>query len=105
MADLELAPRTKEEQQEFAHALQEVDVDNSGTYGFSEFLKLLKWIKEKQLTEQQDEELKAGLEMGFTEEEVDQFRDVFGQFDADRSGHLDLQEIRALMRALSKNPS
>merc|ERR1711959_458497 len=77
MLDLELAPKNREEQQQYAKWLSEVDKDGNGQYGFTEFLHLLKNVREKHEAERELDENKVGEDLGFSVDEVDEFREVF----------------------------
>ena len=43
--------------------------------------------------------------LGFTEDQVEEFREVFTIFDKDKNGIIDIKEMGVVMRALGQDPS
>ena len=41
---------------------------------------------------------------GFTEDEVQNLRDIFDLFDKERQGHIDVKDLEAIMTSLQRDP-
>merc|ERR1719163_1932981 len=79
--------------EELTEAVHEIDLDGSGQIEWPEFLCLM----EKFGTN-------FSIENKFSEERLEEMREVFKMFDADNSGTLDLGELRDVMKSIGLAP-
>ncbi len=42
---------------------------------------------------------------GFTEDEIQNLRDIFDLFDKDRTGKIDVRDLEAIMTSLQRDPN
>lgn len=103
--DLGFKATTVQERESFRRILEEVDKDGNGVIDFQEFLRLLPALMKKKEEEQQKADLAKALELGFSEQEHNEFTKVFQDFDDDKSGSLEINEVWGLLKALRRNTS
>mmetsp|Transcript_77038 Transcript_77038/g.238585 ORF Transcript_77038/g.238585 Transcript_77038/m.238585 type:complete len:572 (-) Transcript_77038:84-1799(-) len=80
--------------------LKENKVEANSLCDFDEFMDLMKQIQEEMDRDTLMQSLKLRQELGFTGEEVKQFRDLFVVADEDHSGDLDFEELCAMFSHL-----
>lgn len=102
---MDMAPKTKEEQEDIAAIIQDLDDNGNGEMDFEEFQIFTQRFTEKQRTRQMKEELQLCAQLGFSERQHKEFRQCFDQFDKDASNSLDVQEVRAVLSLLHLNVS
>merc|ERR1719161_480304 len=71
-----------------------------GELVFEEFQVLVQRFTERTRIRQMQGESKLCSKLGFTENEHQEFRQCFEQFDLDGSNSLDIREVRAVLRML-----
>ena len=42
---------------------------------------------------------------GFTEDEIQNLKDIFDLFDKDRTGRIDIRDLEAIMTSLQRDPA
>lgn len=90
----------RERRPELQRLMEGVDVAGDGSLSFSEFLHLMGQLQEIQDRERYAREQKAIQEVGFTKEEVLDFRKLFMSVDDDGDGEITLAESMAMMQAI-----
>mmetsp|Transcript_157867 Transcript_157867/g.290891 ORF Transcript_157867/g.290891 Transcript_157867/m.290891 type:complete len:968 (+) Transcript_157867:116-3019(+) len=100
--EMGLTPRCNRGQEEIKRLLANCDGDASGDLDFEEFEQLVQLVTEKLRSTTRFREMELGLKLGFTEQQVRSYRDCFWELDEDGSGHLDIDELRTLMRVLKQ---
>lgn len=96
---------TVQEREELREILDSIDGDGSGTVDFQEFLRLIPALQKKMEEDQAKMDLARAQELGFSEQEHNEFTKVFTDFDEDNSGSLELNEVWGLLKALRRNAS
>lgn len=102
LGDLRLTPKTKREQEEIKRILEDVDEDGSGEIDFSEFTALVLRVQERLRFVQRRQETEMAQELGFSDEQLSQFRNAFYTLDQDNSEALDVVELRQAFVLLRK---
>lgn len=100
LVDLGLQPRNHEEQENIQLMMEEVDEDGTNSLDFEEFCMLFQKISEKLLMLQRSNERKQGLELGFSDQELLDFRIAYNSLDEDGDGRLEITEIRRAMNMM-----
>lgn len=103
LAALGKTPTTVIQQQQLGLAIKEVDEDESGEIDFEEFLQLMRKFLDDSVAAQIRKEKDCYERCGFTAEEIEQWRQVFVQFDEDESGEIDEMEGKQLLTRLGLN--
>lgn len=112
---------TKQEIQEFREAFDMFDMDSGGTIESHELSHVMEKLGEKPSAEEVDDMIRAVDLNGDGEIDFEEFislmrlrmderqrdpeedlRDAFNMFDADRSGFIDREEVRMLMKKLAQ---
>lgn len=78
---------------ELNEAVREIDLDGSGQIEWPEFLFLMDQFGSN-----------FSIENKFSQERLDEMREVFRMFDADNSGTLDINELRDVMHSIGLAP-
>ena len=52
-----------------------------------------------------DEEGGAVMSGGFTEDEIQNLRDIFDLFDKEKTGRIDMRDLEAIMTSLQRDPT
>ena len=52
-----------------------------------------------------DEEGGAVMSGGFTEDEIQNLRDIFDLFDKEKTGRIDMRDLEAIMTSLQRDPA
>lgn len=94
LKDVNLEPKTAEDQNRLAKLLRRVGFQ--GSLAFTEFTKLLKMIREELETEQEEKDMALAKTLGFDDQEVDDFHEVFNTYDVSGDGKLNQEETRTL---------
>lgn len=103
MADLGLSPKTRAEQDEIKHILQDCDEDGSNEISFEEFQMLVQRVGEKLNAALYDLWVESAMELGFTEAQMRDFKWAFDRLDEDASNCLDMNEVRHALTMLRLN--
>jgi len=103
LKDLGLAPKTPEEQSRVVKLLQKAEFNGSLT--FQKFLQMLQSYKEEAASDQLKKEYELAYSLNFTEQEVDDFHEVFRLYDSTGDGTLDIDEVQSLLRSLNMDIS
>merc|ERR1712228_440386 len=98
--EMGLAPKGREEQEAIQKLVLSCDDDGSGELDINEFSNLVQLVKEKTHSLRLYKDIESGLELGFDESQVREYRRHFWDLDVDNTGTLDLNEMRALMQKL-----
>jgi len=98
--EMGLAPKGREEQEAIQKLVLSCDDDGSGELDINEFSNLVQLVKEKQHSLRLYKDIERGIELGFAESQVREYRKHFWDLDVDNTGTLDLNEMRALMQKL-----
>uniref|UniRef100_A0A7S2LEG0 EF-hand domain-containing protein n=1 Tax=Zooxanthella nutricula TaxID=1333877 RepID=A0A7S2LEG0_9DINO len=93
LVDLDILPRSVEQQKGLRSLLEEVDADQSGTLSLDEVELAVQQASEKMLRVQREQESKQAKLLSFDVGKVRGIRDAFEQFDADSSGSLGVEEF------------
>jgi len=78
----------------------EADKDGSGTLNFYDFLVMMRQYYDEKDEEYITKESAAIAETGFSKEEVQSFKDIYGSADKDNSGELSKDEVRAMLQVV-----
>lgn len=123
MMDIGMAPTTKEEQKMYGQVLQQIlevsrsegmsqedeDGDSSMAYPvdtrdvkwtFHEFLMMVMAMIEIHTAEEDRRVSMVASDLGFMEEEVAGFKEIFDSFDRDGSGDVSIDEMKLILRAV-----
>merc|ERR1712072_1186711 len=79
---------------ELDEAVAEIDLDGSGEFELPEFLCLMEKFGSN-----------FSIENKFSQERLDEMREVFKMFDADSSGTLDIGELKDVMKSIGLAPA
>jgi len=90
------APRCREDQRRLQMLLSEVDKDNSGSLDVFEFQNLVIGLMSRKVNEARVRVVKAVEELGYSENDELQLRDLFFVLDDNRSQSLGVTAIRAV---------
>jgi Ca2+-binding EF-hand superfamily protein len=106
MIDANESEMTEDEMSDLMYAFQAADMDGSGAIDTTEFKMMLE-VMGCQITTQQVQQVIDDAKAGFRawlkssdEENLVKIRQIWEEFDADKSGTMDLQEINAVIRKL-----
>lgn len=102
LADLNLTPKTHEEQHEIRILIQDVDEDGSGELSFQEFQMLSQRVVERLMMLNLEAGKNLALELGFSINELKELRSVFDQLDTDGSNAIDIGEARQALNLLNR---
>lgn len=113
MRDMGLAPRSYSEQKVYAQMLQDIAARSGdernpltdGGWTFEEFLLMITVMNEITRVKEEHSLIALCEELGFSEEEMFQFQEVFEQFDEDHSGEIEISELRNLLKTLGQSPT
>eukprot|EP00929_Paragymnodinium_shiwhaense_P010041 TRINITY_DN11450_c0_g1_i6.p1 TRINITY_DN11450_c0_g1~~TRINITY_DN11450_c0_g1_i6.p1 ORF type:complete len:877 (-),score=255.27 TRINITY_DN11450_c0_g1_i6:603-3233(-) len=94
LADVGCSPHNRKEQIEIAELIQGVDEDGNGEIDFREFQVLSQRISERLKSMRFEEDIAFALELGFTETQLRDLREVFDSIDEDGSEKLSASEVR-----------
>eukprot|EP00930_Biecheleria_cincta_P053661 TRINITY_DN3926_c0_g1_i2.p1 TRINITY_DN3926_c0_g1~~TRINITY_DN3926_c0_g1_i2.p1 ORF type:complete len:476 (-),score=113.53 TRINITY_DN3926_c0_g1_i2:39-1256(-) len=93
LSALDMQPRSFSEQGAIAQLIEEADEDGSGQLDMKELLFLVQRIGERMIELRRQEEYQAALALGFTLENVNEFRRVFDILDVSGDGFLGVSEV------------
>jgi len=99
LRDLGLEPKTADDQKRLAKLLNRVGFN--GALEFTEFTLLLQSIREELETEQEEKDMVLAKSLGFTDQEEDDFYEVFKNYDTSGDGKLNKEETRLLLSSLA----
>jgi len=85
--------RSKAGQAAIVEHLQTVDEDHNGKLEFNEFLALMRMVRDREMHEEHFRELDRAKEMGFTLDEMRNYRKIFRMCDSDASKEVDIDEL------------
>lgn len=102
LLDLGLQPKTRGEQEEIQHMMEDVDEDGSESCDFEEFCVLFQRISEKLQAMQREAERRKALELNYTLHHLADLRQSFETLDRDGNGVLEIGEIRRALQLLRK---
>jgi Ca2+-binding EF-hand superfamily protein len=105
LAELNLTPKTHEEQHEIRILIQDVDEDGSGELSFQEFQMLSQRVIERLMMLNLEASKGLALELGFSVNELRELRAVFDQLDTDGSNAIDISEARHALVLLKRDIS
>jgi Ca2+-binding EF-hand superfamily protein len=94
---LGLLPASRDEQDEMRNLLMKVDTDNSGDIDFEEFQGLVQQISEQIRSNTRRRENEMAKKLGFTPQQVTEFREIFYHLDGDCTGDLGIDECRKML--------
>lgn len=97
---LGLLPYCQQDQEEMKNVILAVDEDDSGTLDFGEFEALVQNITEMLRANMRRRENAAGVEIGFTTQQMVEFREIFFYLDTKGNGELDIVECRKMLTLL-----
>jgi len=87
---------SKEMRPKLAQLMQEVDADGSGSLDFQDFMRLMQQLQELQNQEKIAKEQRAVSETGFSQQEVQDFRELFLANDAG-AGCISFQQLTKML--------
>jgi Ca2+-binding EF-hand superfamily protein len=113
MKDMGLAPTSYSEQKVYARMLQDIAERSEGErnplleggWTFEEFLLMITVMMEVTRVQEEHTLLELCDVLGFSEEELLQFREVFDQFDEDASGDIEIRELKNILQVLGQESS
>lgn len=98
--DMNLQPRTAQEQDSIAELLEEVDADGSGCFHLEELMNMIVRISERiQQLQRQNENARAQA-LKFTFHQTYDLRQAFEFFDVDGSGTLTMSEVQNCVKKM-----
>lgn len=100
LADMGLAPRTREEQACVKRLIADMDTDGSAQLEFAEFDLLYQRVSERLRIYSMNREDSVARRFGFSETDVSEMRWAFNEFDEDGSNALSMEEVRRVLRLL-----
>jgi len=103
LEDFDLLPKSKEEQEEIASTLEEIDEDGSGNIEFAEFQIFMERVREKLERMKREEERTVAKSLGFDDSKLASFRSAFETLDPEGWGSLGISDVRQVMRMLRVN--
>mmetsp|Transcript_21844 Transcript_21844/g.49763 ORF Transcript_21844/g.49763 Transcript_21844/m.49763 type:complete len:826 (-) Transcript_21844:68-2545(-) len=102
LMDVNLQPRTPQEQQGIAQLIEEVDEDGSGQLSINELEFMVQRIEEKFHAIERSNEYRIAAGLHFTKAQVDELRRAFYDLDHTGSGHLGSNEIVYFISIMTK---
>jgi len=86
-------------------SVKEFDVTDNEPYtvGFDDFLRVVKKIYSRREMDRRVADIETGLELGFNEEEIHEFREVATTFDKNENHGLDIDEIGQLLLGIGQS--
>lgn len=103
LADLNMTPKSHEEQHEIRILIQDVDEDGSGELDFQEFQMLSQRVTERLMMLNLEAGKNLALELGFSLDELKELRSVFDRLDEDGSNAIDFSEGRQALTLLKRD--
>jgi len=97
---LGLLPYCQEDQDEMKNVLLKVDEDSSGDLDFHEFEVLVQEITEMLRSNMRRRENAAGMQLGFSTQQMAELREVFFYLDTNGNGELDIANCRKMLTLL-----
>jgi len=97
---LGLLPYCQEDQDEMKNVLLKVDEDSSGDLDFHEFEVLVQEITEMLRSNMRRRENAAGMQLGFSTQQMAELREVFFYLDTNGNGELDIGNCRKMLTLL-----
>lgn len=99
-AKLGMVPECREDQDELKNMLLKVDIDGSGDLDFQEFTHLVQQVIEKIRTNERRRTNQVAKQLGFSEEQVAELREIFFNLDSNGDGGLGIEECRKALTLL-----
>jgi len=105
LTDMGNAPRCQKEQEDVAALIEMVDVDGSGTLDFQEMQDLCQYMFEKLKSVEYAAEVDLATSLGFSGEELREFRYIFTRWDTDQSNSMEIHELKSAVATLGMQVS
>jgi len=102
---LGLAPKTQQEQRHIAVLLEAIDEDGNCELDFEEFAHLCQRVTEMLQVAAHHKQLKAAKSLGIAIAQLQEYKLVFENMDAEETGQLSMQCVRKMLDSLHYNIS
>jgi len=83
-----------------AQIVKECDLDGNGIFDYDEYIELMNKVTQEMDRDMLIKALRLKKELGYTADEVKQFRDLFNMCDEDMSGDIDFDELNVIFSNL-----
>jgi len=105
LIDMDMQPRSAQEQEGIAKLMDQVDVDGSGTIDCQELCGMIQRVQEKLRSIAHCAEISRGAALGFQETQIFELRSIFEALDLDNSSALEWSEVKRAIQMMHKGIS